>query len=162
MTFSSQRCACSTGMKGADSGTVEKDQPNLWKKNTGSPHFVRFALCVRFRFPPKKFTLCDFLPFPHFVRTFYVIFEEFFDWSYNFFLNVDFNRLGNNFVIFTRFWVHFWGQKRPNQGSELVDIKKFRFVSLCANFTLCDFSKKIKIAQCEGYLYMKYLKLRNS
>ena len=32
-------------------------------------------------------------------------------------------------------------------------IKKFRFVSLCANFTLCEFSKKIQIAQSEGYLY---------
>ena len=33
-------------------------------------------------------------------------------------------------------------------------IKKFRFVSLCANFTLCDFSKEPKIAQSEGYLYI--------
>ena len=38
-------------------------------------HFLcHFSLCARFGFPPKKFALCDFLPFPHFVRIFYVIF----------------------------------------------------------------------------------------
>ena len=77
----------------------------VMNSGTSSPHFVRFhfvrfSLCARFEFSPKKFTLCDFLPFPHFVRTFYVIFEEF---LIDFCKNVDSNHLGNNFVIFTRF-----------------------------------------------------------
>ena len=47
--------------------------------HTGSPHFVRFhfvrfSLCARFGFFQKKFTLCDFLTFPHFVRKLWRIF----------------------------------------------------------------------------------------
>ena len=41
-------------------------------------HFVHFTLCAEFGFTQKKFILCYYLPFPHFVRTFYDIFLNFF------------------------------------------------------------------------------------
>ena len=97
-------------------------------------HYVRFSLCARFGFFPKKFTLCDFLSFPHFVRIFYVLFLlNFFIGLRIFCKEVNSNLLGNIIVIIARF--------EANKG-QILKLKfslTSRYKKDQIGFTLCEF-----------------------
>ena len=116
--------------------------------STGSPHFVRlhfvhFTLCARFRFPPKRFTLCYFFSISslcaeflcHMFEEFLLMLEIFAKWFQNKIL-----------VFWVAFSLMFQKVQKPiraNSRFKKSRYKKAQNVSLCANFTFCKFLQKI-------------------
>ena len=127
--------------------------------STGSPHFVRlhfvhFTLCARFRFPPKRFTLCYFFSISslcaeflcHMFEEFLLMLEFFAKWFQNSLLgSIFFNVLEGLEAHQGQFKIQ---KKQVQKGSECFTLCKFHILQV--------FTKNLKFtkvrATCNSHL----------